>query len=96
VIEALLSRISGEAQAHCGAISGINYYFKVLPAGGGTPLYSAMLSVTTFTPNATKWRTAMAGRSGQTVTVVLEGANLVKGEILDGPFRAQTNFPVGP
>ena len=96
VIEALLSRISGEAQAHCGAISGINYYFKILPAGGGTPLYTAMLSVTSFTPDATKWRTAMAGRSGQTVTVVLEGANFLKGEILEGPFRAQTTFTVVP
>ena len=96
IVEALFARMSTEAQAHCGAITGTNYYLKILPAGGGAPIYSAMLSVTSFTPDAAKWQKAMAGRSGQTVTVVLEGAVFLKGDIRQGPYRSQSTFTVGP
>jgi len=96
VVEALLARASGEAQAHCAAFTGTNYYFKVLPAGGSTLIYSAMLSVTSFTPDPAKWQKAMSGRSGQTVTVVIERAVFFKGDITEGPFSVQATFPVGP
>jgi hypothetical protein len=97
VIEALLARVvSSDAQAHCGAITGINYYFKVLPQGGTTPLYTAMLSVTSFTPDAAKWQKAMAGRNGQTVTIVIERANFLKGDILGSVLAMQASFTVGP
>jgi hypothetical protein len=95
-MEAALARVTTDAQAHCGALSGFNYYFKVLPQGGTTPLYTAMLSVTQFTPDAAKWQKAMSGRNGQTVTVVIERADFFKGEILQGPFATQKNFVVGP
>jgi hypothetical protein len=96
VIEAVLARMTTDAQAHCGAISGTNYYFKVLPQGSTTPLYTAMLSVTQFTPDAAKWQKAMSGRNGQTVTVVIERAIFLKGDINQGPFAMQANFTVGP
>jgi hypothetical protein len=95
-IEALLARVSTEAQAHCGAISGTNYYFKVMPTNGTTPLYTAMLSVTEFTPDAAKWQKALSGRNGQTVNIVLEGAFFLRGDINQGPYRAQSTFTVGP
>jgi hypothetical protein len=95
-MEALLARVSAEAQAHCGAISGTNYYFKVMPQNGTTPLYTAMLSVITFTPDPAKWQKALSGRNGQTVNIVIEGAVFFKGDIRSGPFRAQSTFTVGP
>jgi hypothetical protein len=96
IIEALLARVSGEAQAHCGAITGTNYYFKVLPPGRTAPIYSAMLSLTSFTPDSAKWQKAMSGRSGQTLTIVIERAVFLKGDINDGPYRTQATFSVGP
>jgi hypothetical protein len=96
VVEALLARVCGEAQAHCGAISGTNYYFKVMPAGSNTPIYTAMLSQTFFTPDTAKWQKAMSGRNGQTVTIVIERAVFFKGDISEGPFSVQAIFPVGP
>jgi hypothetical protein len=96
VIEAALARVTTDAQAHCAAITGPNYYFKVVPQGGTTPLYTAMLSVTRFTPDTAKWQKAMSGRNGQTVTVVIERAVFFKGDILQGPFATQANFTVGP
>jgi hypothetical protein len=95
-IEAVLARVSSNAQAHCGAITGTNYYFKILPQGGTTPLYTAMLSVTQFTPDPAKWQKAMAGRSGQTVTIVIERGIFFKGDMNQGPFAMQANFAVGP
>jgi len=38
----------------------------------------------------------MSGRNGQTVTVVIERAVFLKGDINDGPFRTQASFTVGP
>jgi hypothetical protein len=96
MMEAALARVTTDAQAHCGAISGTNYYFKVLPQGGTTPLYTAMLSVTQFTPDAAKWQKAMSGRNGQTVTVVIERGIFLKGDLNQGPFATQKNFTVGP
>jgi hypothetical protein len=94
--EALLMRVSGEAHAHCGAITGPNYYFKVMPQNGTAPLYTAMLSVTNFTPDAAKWQKALSGRNGQTVTVIIERADFFKGDI-NGPVGVtQATFPVGP
>jgi hypothetical protein len=95
-MEAVLARVSGEAQAHCGAISGPNYYLKVMPPNGTTPLYTAMLSMTSFTPDAAKWRKALSGHNGQTVSIVIEGAFFLRGDINQGPYRAQSTFTVGP
>jgi hypothetical protein len=96
IVEALLARVTGEAHAHCGAISGTNYYLKVLPQSGTTPIYSAMLSVNSFTPDVAKWQKAMSGRNGQTVTMVIERAVFFKGDINDGPYSVQASLTVGP
>ena len=97
-LEAALSKLVRPAQAHCGAISGENYYFKVLAADGATAIYSAMLSVTSFTPDAAIWRKSMAGRSGQSVTIVIERAVFLKGDINDGPYAQPVpdRYTVGP
>jgi len=96
ILEAVLTRISTEAQAHCGAITGTNYYFKVMPQNGTTPLYTAMLSVNSFTPDGAKWQKALSGKSGQNVTVIIERAEFFKGDIAGSVFSTQATFAVGP
>lgn len=86
----------GTAWAHCGAVSGDNYLLRV--TDGGAAVYTALLSVTSFTPKAEVWSKALSGRAGHTVTVTVERATLLRGDITQGPF-APTNpptFMVGP
>jgi hypothetical protein len=89
--------VEGTAEAHCGAFTGENYVFRVTAAGSTRPLDMAVLSVTTFSPDATKWKTALAGRSGQTVAVTIERGIFFRGDISEGPY-VQTPYPfvVGP
>jgi len=96
IVEALLARVSGEAQAHCGAITGTNYYLKVMPASGNTPIYTAMLSVISFTPDAAKWKKAMSGRTGQAVSIVIERAVFFKGDVSGPIYSTQVPFTVVP
>ncbi len=88
----------GTAYAHCTAVNGDNYLFRVSKDGQTKPLYTAQLSVTTFTPGAAKWKGALAGLSGQMVTLTLARAIYSKGAITNGPFVASTpiKFTVGP
>ncbi len=86
----------GTAWAHCGAVSGENFLLRVID--GGATVYSAMLSVTSFSPTAAAWTKAMSGRSGHTVTISIERATLLKGDISAGPFApvAAPTFLLGP
>lgn len=98
ILEAMLSSIARPAEAHCGAITGPNYYFKLTRPGDSAPAYSAMLSVTSYVPDAQKWQKAMSGRRGQTLTLVIERAVFLRGDINEGPYvqpQAYT-FTVGP
>jgi hypothetical protein len=90
--------LEGTAYAHCPAVSGENFLFRLTKEGDSKPLYTALLSVTSFTPSAAKWNKALAGRSGQTVTLTLARAVLSKGTITNGPFVPATaiKFTVGP
>ena len=57
-----------------------------------------MLSVTSYTPDAVKWRAAMGGRSGQAFTLTIERAVFFRGDINQGPYVQPTpyGFTVGP
>ena len=74
----------------------INGTVNDLAMSGATPLYTAMLSVSSFTPDAAKWQKALSGRNGQTVVIVIERAFFLRGDMNQGPFRAQSTFTVGP
>src|SRR5262249_18085272 len=41
--------LEGTAEAHCGAFSGENYFFRFQRSGENNSVYSAVLSVTSFT-----------------------------------------------
>ena len=76
----------GTAYAHCPAVSGENYLLQLTAAGEVEPFYVALLSVTTFTPNADRWRAAVAGRNGKQVTVTIQRALFVGGLVMEGPY----------
>jgi hypothetical protein len=87
----------GVAHAHCPAVNGDNFLFRLAKEGNSKALYTAQLSVTSFTPNAARWSKALAGLAGQTVVVTLARAVYSKGSITNGPFVASTpyKFTVG-
>jgi hypothetical protein len=81
----------GVAEAHCPAVDGLNYLLKISDAGDKN-VYSALLSVTSFSPKEDLWRKAMAGRGGQTLRVTIQRALFVRGGIMDGPFINKQPF----
>lgn len=87
----------GTAHAHCGNVTGENYMLRLVPSGQTKPVYTALLSVRTFTPGAAVWKRIMEPRKGQTLQLFLMRAVLVDGRVMDGPFvSAQpVNFTVG-
>jgi hypothetical protein len=87
----------GVAHAHCPGVTGDNMLVRVLPSGSSRPIYSALVSVPMFTPGAEKWRAALGGRKGQTVTVAVLRAGLQGGIVTIGPFASsqQATFTVG-
>lgn len=75
----------GVAEAHCPAVDGPNYLFRIADAQDKT-IYSAVLSVTGFKPKDELWRNAMGSRAGQTVRVTVQRAIFSRGGIIEGPF----------
>jgi len=92
------SLVEGTAAAHCGALTGENYVFQLVRAGEGRPVYTALLSVTSFSPDPALWRQALAGRNGQMLSVVIQRAVFFRGDISEGPFVQPTpeTFRVAP
>jgi hypothetical protein len=86
----------GVAHAHCPGVTGDNMLVRLTPAGATTPAYTALVSVTSFTPSAERWRAAMGRRKGQTVTLTILRAGLAGGRVTIGPFvpSQTTSFTV--
>jgi hypothetical protein len=72
------------AHAHCPAVTGDNFLFRL--QAGKQVLYTAVLSVTSFTPDRAKWQGALGGRVGSTVTLTLARAFLLQGTVIEGPY----------
>ena len=87
----------GTAHAHCPGVSGDNFLVRLIAARDGRPVYTALVSVTSFTPGTQRWQAAMAGRKGETLNLTLLRAGLEGGRVTIGPFVAgQTaSFTVG-
>jgi len=75
-----------QAEAHCPAVNGDNYLLRLTDAGSKAPVYTAMLSVLSFTPNADAWRRALAGRSGGKLNARILRATFSGGNIPEGLF----------
>jgi hypothetical protein len=87
----------GIAHAHCPVVTGDNYLFRVRREGEENPLYTAHLSVTSFTPGQAKWSKALAGLAGQTVVITVARAIYSRGTITNGPFVSSVSnrFTIG-
>ena len=85
-VESALALVIRPAEAHCAAFTGENYFLRLTRAADNDPVYSAMLSVTSFTPDAAVWKKALAGRQGQTLSLTIERAIFLRGDILQGPY----------
>jgi hypothetical protein len=78
----------GTAFAHCPAVNGENFLFRLTVPGRATPVYTALLSVTRFSPDPTRWTRALAGLVGRRVSLTLARAVFARGMITNGPFVA--------
>ena len=87
----------GVAHAHCPGVTGDNMLVQVIPAGSQRAIYSALVSVPSFTPGADKWRAALSGHKGRMVTVTVLRAGLQGGRVTIGPFASSqaATFTVG-
>jgi hypothetical protein len=87
----------GVAHAHCPGVTGDNMLVRLTPAGSTTAAYTALVSVTSFTPRADRWRAAMGRRKGQTMTLTILRAGLAGGRVTIGPFAPSqsASFNVG-
>jgi hypothetical protein len=87
----------GVAHAHCPGVTGDNMLVRLTPAGSTRPVYTALVSVPSFTPGADRWRTAMVGRKGQTLNVTVLRVGLQGGRVTIGPFTTSqpASFTVG-
>jgi hypothetical protein len=90
--------LEGTAEAHCGAMTGENYLLRVTRTSDSTSLYTAMLSVTSFSPDAAIWRRALSGRNGQAVSVTVLRAVFLRGSINEGPYSQPQpySFSIAP
>lgn len=82
--------IEGTAEAHCAAVSGELYLLRI--NDGVRTRYTALLSVTAFTPGLSAWTAAMNGAAGKTLSLTVERAVFFKGSIMDGPFVQETPY----
>ncbi len=73
-------------EGHCPAVSGENYLLRLRRPGEAGSVYTALLSVPSFTPDAAVWRARVGGRIGQTLELVLVRAGFSRGDVTDGPF----------
>jgi hypothetical protein len=86
----------GVAHAHCPAVTGDNFLFRL--EVGGKAVYTALLSVTTFTPDAGKWKAALQGHVGAEASLTLARAYLLQGRVIEGPYVGGTrpSFRIDP
>lgn len=80
------SLVEGTAYAHCAAVTGENYLFRIYFGESDEPAYTAMLSVTSFTPAAAIWERVMSSHAGQTARITIERGYLSSGVVTEGPY----------
>jgi hypothetical protein len=85
------------AEAHCPPVSGQKYLLR-LATPAGVPVYTATLSVTSFTPDPAVWSRRLAGHQRETLTTTLVRALFSGDDIGEGPFVAAgtPTLTVGP
>jgi hypothetical protein len=87
-----------KAWAHCPNVTGPLYLVRITEMGKTQPAYTALASVTGFTPGATAWKEKLGSLSGKKVTVTVARGVFSLGHLELGPFVADKdiNLTVGP
>jgi hypothetical protein len=87
----------GTAWAHCPTVTGPLYLVQVGEAGKA-PAYTALASVTIFTPDPAVWKEKLQGLSGKKVTLTVARGVFSMGTLELGPFVADedVSLTVGP
>lgn len=80
------SLVEGTAYAHCAAVTGENYLFRIHFGDADEPAYTAMLSVTSFTPDRAIWERAISSHAGQTAQLTIERGVFLRGDLNEGPY----------
>jgi hypothetical protein len=77
-------------------VSGDNYLVRLIDQD--VAIYTALLSVTAFTPGTAVWRRALDGRIDHGATVTIERVTFSAGAVTAGPYVATSapTFSVGP
>jgi hypothetical protein len=90
--------LEGTAWAHCPNVTGSLYLVQVTAAGATEPAYTALASVTSFTPKSDVWKAKLQGLSGKQATVTVARGIFSMGHLELGPFVAtkDATFTVGP
>ena len=74
------------------------YLLQITSEGAKDPSYTALASVTSFTPEAAVWKAKLQPLSGKKVTITLARAQFSMGHVQLGPFVSTKDFfyTVGP
>lgn len=93
-----LFSIEGTAWAHCPNVTGPLYLVQVTAGGATEPAYTALASVTSFTPKKDVWKAKVQALSGKQATVRVARGVFSMGHLELGPFIAtkDATFNVGP
>jgi hypothetical protein len=88
----------GTAWAHCPTVTGPLYLLQLTGAGEKDPAYTALASVTSFTPAPAVWKEKLQRLSGKKVTVTLARGVFSMGHLELGPFVVDKDvtLTIGP
>ena len=76
----------GTAWAHCPTVTGTLYLVQLTAVGEKTPAYTALASVTRFTPDAAVWKEKLGPLAGKKVAVTVARGVFSMGHLELGPF----------
>jgi hypothetical protein len=93
-----LFSLEGTAWAHCPTVTGPLYLLQLTEVGQTNPAYTALASVTSFTPTKDKWSARLQSLSGKKVKLTLARGVFSTGHLELGPFVStkEITFTVGP
>lgn len=92
VLSQALGLLISTAHAHCTGATGENYLLELRPEGADNAAYSALLSITSYTPQRDAWKAALDPLRGQKVVLKIQRAEMFRGSLKDGPYVQAAGF----
>jgi hypothetical protein len=75
-------------------VTGEAYLLRLTSPGQSKPVYVAMLSVLSYTPDPAKWQAALAPHRGKPLELTISRVVYFKGDVSEGPFMQPQPIPV--